>query len=517
MFEWSRFAAAVAEGTAPPLDAVAALAELSDDAVLGMDQDESVAVIEIAQAALAALAAVQALGVEAFARREQERLDRQRADNIARHQSTLNFTHAHEIVPAMLASIFHVAPRTMANILGETQLLINELPTTFALARAGRLESSRARAVANEAQLVDPDLRRAYEDELYGPDNGRTPRPRVKTIVEMTYGALSRKAARAAVRVDPESAKERAVNALRERTVSLRPGGVPGVTSWWAVQPADTSVQAWAAIEALAAEYAAGNPGLTIAQARADAMMNLILGQATVTTTVDLVIPAPTGTATPDDVDLSDPPTGPGDSPTGPGDSPTGPGEPPLSPDDTARDEALTHAGEATGQPDRLATVIRLAFCDLGARLGATDCAVGVTHRQAGIILTDQLNTLLADPDTLFRLHSFDPDTGVLNRHDPKTYRPGAQLARAVRARDGTCRFPGCTTPAQRCQLDHVTPFPRGQTIIENLASLCTSHHGFKHHAGWRLSITPDGICTWNSPLDRSYTTHPQDHRDLAA
>ena len=136
MFEWSRFAAAVAEGTAPPLDAVAALAELSDDAVLGMDQDESVAVIEIAQAALAALAAVQALGVEAFARREQERLDCHRADSIARHHSTLHITDAHEIVPAMLAPIFHLAPRTMANVLGETQFLVNDLPTTFALARA---------------------------------------------------------------------------------------------------------------------------------------------------------------------------------------------------------------------------------------------------------------------------------------------------------------------------------------------------------------------------------------------
>lgn len=332
----------------------------------------------------------------------------------------------------------------------------------------------------------------------------------VKTVVGMTYGALIKKAAGAAARVDPQSAKERAVDALRERTVSLRPGTVPGVTSWWAVQPAGTSIQAWAAIEALAGEYAAGNPGLTIAQARADAMMNLILGQATMTTTVDLVIPAPCGTGSQDIVDLSDTPKSPSDTALSPGDTA-------LSPSDTARDEVLAHARPASGQPDRFTTVIRLAFGDLRARLGATDCALGVTHRQAGIILTDQLNTLLADPDTLFRLHGNDPDTGVLTHHDPKTYRPGARLARAVRARDGTCRFPGCTTPAQRCQLDHVTPFPRGETTMENLASLCTSHHGFKHHAGWRLSITLDAVCTWSSPLDRSYTTHPQDHRDLAA
>ncbi len=110
-----------------------------------------------------------------------------------------------------------------------------------------------------------------------------------------------------------------------------------------------------------------------------------------------------------------------------------------------------------------------------------------------------------------------DPGSGGLTRHDPKTYRPGAALDRAVRARDGTCRMPGCTTPAIRCQLDHVTPYPNGPTSTENLASSCTSPHGFKHHAGWKLTMTADGTCTWSSPLDRTYTTHPQDHRDLAA
>jgi len=55
-----------------------------------------------------------------------------------------------------------------------------------------------------------------------------------------------------------------------------------------------------------------------------------------------------------------------------------------------------------------------------------------------------------------------------------------------------------------RCQLDHVTPFPNGPTTVENLACLCTTHHGFKHHAGWRLTMTPDGTCTWTSPPQRT-------------
>ena len=49
------------------------------------------------------------------------------------------------------------------------------------------------------------------------------------------------------------------------------------------------------------------------------------------------------------------------------------------------------------------------------------------------------------------------------------TYRPSAALARLVRAREPHCRMPGCRTPAQRCDLDHAVPWPRGATSAANL------------------------------------------------
>jgi len=508
MFEWIGFAGRLASGDASPLDAVAALAELSNRALLEQDQDEALAVIEITQAALAALGAVQALSVEAFARREQEDIDLVRADARARGMVTHGLRDAHDVVPAMLAPVFHLAPRTMANVLGETQLLVNDLPTTLALVRAGRLEVSRARAVADEAILVDPSRRDRYETELYGRGGRSGDQARPDHVTGLTYGSLRKRASRAAVRVDPDAAKRRAALGLRDREVRIRPGADPGMTAWWAAQPADVSLRAWTVIDALAAEYVAGQPALTIAQARDDAMMNLILGQATITTVVDLLvpivdtIPAPArGTATGESSsDTSNPNS------------------------DAGADTAITSTGspdwlrepEANGDTAR-ATILRIAFDDLSTTLGLLDCAIGVCHQRVGILLNEQVTALLADPDTALRLHHVDPGTGCLTRHDPRTYRPAAALSRAVRARDGTCRMPGCTTPAVRCQLDHVIPFPRGLTTIENLACLCTTHHGFKHHAGWQLSMTPGGTCTWRSPLDRSYTTRPQDHRDLAA
>ena len=106
-----------------------------------------------------------------------------------------------------------------------------------------------------------------------------------------------------------------------------------------------------------------------------------------------------------------------------------------------------------------------------------------VTTPPVGTLLPHQLAAILADPDTLIRLATANRHTGAVEALEERTYRPGAALARLIRARDGTCRFPGCNTPAERCHLDHVTPYPAGSTTAANLQALCGVHHGFKHPA----------------------------------
>ncbi|MGO4445303.1 DUF222 domain-containing protein [Mycobacterium sp. 2YAF39] len=90
-------------------------------------------------------------------------------------------------------------------------------------------------------------------------------------------------------------------------------------------------------------------------------------------------------------------------------------------------------------------------------------------------------------------------------------YRPSARLARFVRARDLTCRFPGCTAPAEVCDIDHVIPHPLGATHPSNLACLCRKHHLLKTFwtGDWELKLLPDGAAVWTSPTGRTYTTHP--------
>jgi hypothetical protein len=82
-------------------------------------------------------------------------------------------------------------------------------------------------------------------------------------------------------------------------------------------------------------------------------------------------------------------------------------------------------------------------------------------------------------------------------------------LARFVRCRDLTCRFPGCDEPADHCDLDHTIPYPAGPTCASNLGCLCRKHHLLKTFWGWLNRQLPGGTMIWTSPSGQTYRTHP--------
>jgi hypothetical protein len=57
-------------------------------------------------------------------------------------------------------------------------------------------------------------------------------------------------------------------------------------------------------------------------------------------------------------------------------------------------------------------------------------------------------------PGTVWRRLLTQPETGLLVKTDPTTYKPTADTARQVLARDQHCAFPTCRMPAHRCDLD---------------------------------------------------------------
>ncbi len=89
-------------------------------------------------------------------------------------------------------------------------------------------------------------------------------------------------------------------------------------------------------------------------------------------------------------------------------------------------------------------------------------------------------------------------------------YTPSANLAAFVRARDLTCRAPGCDRPATECDLDHTIAFgDGGATHPSNVKCLCRLHHLMKTFWGWQDRQLPDGTVIWALPSGHVYVTTP--------
>ena len=93
----------------------------------------------------------------------------------------------------------------------------------------------------------------------------------------------------------------------------------------------------------------------------------------------------------------------------------------------------------------------------------------------------------------------------------PETgYVPSRSMADFVRARDLTCRAPGCDRPATQCDIDHTVPHAEGgPTHPSNLKCLCRKHHLLKTFWGWRDEQLADGTVIWSLPRGRRYVTLP--------
>jgi hypothetical protein len=158
---------------------------------------------------------------------------------------------------------------------------------------------------------------------------------------------------------------------------------------------------------------------------------------------------------------------------------------------------------------------------------------VGGDGRRGGVELVVPLTTLLALSDAPGELGGWGPVVAdiarqvaeeqaggawrytVTNRlgeavdHGTVRRRPTAGDAAFVRARDRTCRFPGCRAPGLRTEIDHTIAYADGgPTSRDNLGLLCKRHHLLKHRAGWDV-YQSDGTFLWRSPLGACYAVGP--------
>jgi hypothetical protein len=333
----------------------------------------------------------------------------------------------------------------------------------------------------------------------------------------LTASRLRAKARRVRERLHPETIGERVKAAVADRSVTTEyVADAMGWLSVYAQAPLIAGIDD-RITQAATRMRAAGDPR-TIAQLRADIAAMLLLGDGTgagvfafadTSTRPNTDVDASTDTDAARDVDASTD----ADASTD-GDASTDPG--------TSTNGAASEAGNS--EPDQqhvqgsamepLAALLAQVRPELDVMVPALTL-LGVSDMPA------TLNGVVPiDPDTARRLAaaapSFTrilthPETGVVLSVGRERYRPPPDLARYIRLRDGTCRFPGCNRKARYTEIDHtVQRQAGGLTQYDNLACLCEKHHHLKDETVWKVVQLPGGVLEWTSPAGRVYTTDPE-------
>ena len=129
-----------------------------------------------------------------------------------------------------------------------------------------------------------------------------------------------------------------------------------------------------------------------------------------------------------------------------------------------------------------------------------------------GAVPADAVRRLLSEPGTVLRRIVYDGTTGVLVDFGSARYAPDEHLLGLIRARDVTCRYPGCLRPAVWCEFEHCRPYDAGgATSAANGCLMCRVHHNLKTHSGFRYA-RPDpetGETVWTTPLGFRYRQAP--------
>jgi hypothetical protein len=118
-----------------------------------------------------------------------------------------------------------------------------------------------------------------------------------------------------------------------------------------------------------------------------------------------------------------------------------------------------------------------------------------------GPVTAGAARRLAGDPTSTWRRLVTDP-LGRLLDYGRTTYRPPQDLVEHVTAEQPICRFPSCSLPSRRAEIDHLRGWTDGgPTNPKNLDPLCTPDHLTKHNGLWDVECLADGTLRWHSRL----------------
>ena len=127
-------------------------------------------------------------------------------------------------------------------------------------------------------------------------------------------------------------------------------------------------------------------------------------------------------------------------------------------------------------------------------------------------IPADMARTIAASSKFWYRMLT-DPATGQVLDEVALKYKPDKATRLSVLGKWQTCTLPGCSRPAQECEIDHGIPFNHehpelgGRTEPANLHPLCKSHHQAKTEGRIRMRRTGHDQVEWLLPLGTTATT----------
>ncbi|WP_328319138.1 HNH endonuclease signature motif containing protein [Streptomyces sp. NBC_00388] len=328
---------------------------------------------------------------------------------------------------------------------------------TLDLLEGGEICYMQARNLANACRVLEPQAAARVEAAM------------ATRMPTQATGQSSRALRRQVIKADPEGYQRRLELRTKEREIVRYPQD-DGMITWGATVPAELGARFDQAVDAHATTLVVD--GRTLSQRRVDALADLILNRPALQD----------GTSAPD--------------------TPGG---------QKAR-------RNLSGRPAAASALVHVTV-PLDVLIGASEYPAEL--KGYGPITATQARTIAFAEGTIWRRLIIHPETGLLIKTDPTTYRPTAEAERHVIARDQQCAFPSCRMPAQRCDLDHIKEFDHahpdsgGKTIPENLIPICRRHHLMKHRANWtvtRDSVT--GITTWVSPTGHVYLNTPSNYAE---
>lgn len=436
-----------------------------------------------------------------------------------------------------LAMRLGIARPAAATLIKTGRAITGPMTATGEALAGGQLCWAKARAITGGLEGLPEPLVMDVEDALLPEAGGHTP------------AQLKRDVAKLVVAADPEGAAGRHQVARGGRRVN-RPSPLPdGMARLSAVLPAEDALALDLSLDGAARHARAESDGRTTDQLRADALATvghhaLATGRVELPALwahADVVADEPSSGALPEpaDDDGAEPA---GDAAAQPADEagtetramgkapftfPTGSSAPRINvtvPLSALLGHELEQPGSAAPLPDAEPPGSQIPGSQVpraelpGAEpppSGASPpgealrspAAVPELHGYGAI---DPLTARALSAGGIWRRLVSDPESGTVLDLGRKVRRPPADLARLVRARDGTCTRPGCTVTAGACELDHVQPWEHGgATSAANLTALCPSDHRAKSRGEFRVVRHASGAVDWTSPTGHTYRRTP--------